>query len=57
MRPGGPALVGMYDVVTHLFACYIQNQKTHHQTQTFQEEYVAFLQRHEVPFDPRYVFE
>jgi REP element-mobilizing transposase RayT len=35
---------------------YIQNQETHHRTMTFEEEYRAFLQRHEMDFDEKYVF-
>jgi len=30
---------------------YIANQVEHHQTKTFQEEYVAFLQKHGVEYD------
>ncbi len=36
---------------------YIQNQLTHHQTQTFKEEFIAILERHGVQFDSRFVFE
>jgi putative transposase len=35
---------------------YIANQKAHHHRQSFEAEYLAFLKRHEVPYDPRYVF-
>ncbi|MEX2214911.1 MAG: IS200/IS605 family transposase [Phycisphaeraceae bacterium] len=31
---------------------YINHQAEHHRTMTFQEEFVAFLKRHHVPFDP-----
>jgi putative transposase len=34
---------------------YIQNQEEHHKRMTFQEEYVAFLKRHNIPYDERYV--
>jgi putative transposase len=33
---------------------YIANQVSHHQTKTFQEEYVAFLQKHRVEYDDKY---
>src|SRR5271165_6386211 len=33
---------------------YIQNQVEHHRTRTFQQEYVAFLKRHELSFDDKY---
>jgi putative transposase len=36
---------------------YIANQKSHHHRQSFQDEYLEFLARHEIPYDPRYVFE
>ena len=35
---------------------YIQEQRTHHQSQTFQEEYRSFLQRAGVEFDERYLW-
>jgi putative transposase len=35
---------------------YIRNQETHHHRQSFQQEYVEFLERHDVPYDERYVF-
>jgi putative transposase len=37
-------------------ANYIQNQRVHHQTQTFQEEYLAFLKKHGVEYDERYLW-
>jgi len=30
---------------------YIQNQEEHHRRMTFQEEFVALLQKHRVPYD------
>lgn len=36
---------------------YIANQKEHHRTRTFQEEFRLFLQRHEIEFDERYVWD
>ena len=36
---------------------YIANQEQHHKKQTFKEEYLAFLDKFEVPFDERYIFE
>ena len=35
---------------------YIQKQREHHQKQTFQEEYLEFLQKHGVEYDERYVW-
>ena len=34
---------------------YINNQAEHHRTKSFQEEYLAFLKRHEIAYDPRFV--
>ena len=35
---------------------YIQNQREHHQTKTFQEEYLEFLQMQGIDYDERYVW-
>jgi hypothetical protein len=32
-------------------------QREHHQTQTFREEYLDTLRRHQIEFDERYVFD
>ena len=36
---------------------YIKNQEEHHRKCTFQEEYRDFLEKFEVPFEDRYLFE
>ena len=36
---------------------YIRNQEEHHRTKTFQEEYIEFLKRHNIPFRLEYLFE
>ena len=36
---------------------YIQNQQEHHRLTTFQEEYLEFLKRFNVPHDERYTFQ
>ena len=36
---------------------YIANQEEHHRHVTFQEEYLAFLKRHGIAYDERYVWE
>ena len=36
---------------------YIQNQEEHHKKMTFQEEYRAFLEKHGVAWDEKYVWE
>ncbi len=37
-------------------AAYIENQKEHHRIQTFDDEYKAFLDRHDIEYDDRFVF-
>ena len=36
---------------------YIRNQKEHHRQMSFQEELVAMLEKHNIPFEPKYLFE
>ncbi len=36
---------------------YIKNQEAHHSRQTFREEYLEFLKRFNVPYNPKYVFD
>ena len=35
---------------------YLANQKEHHQTMTFQEEFLKFLDHYQVPYDERYIW-
>lgn len=35
---------------------YINDQKEHHRKRSFQEEFLDFLVKHGIEFDPRYVF-
>ena len=35
---------------------YIESQETHHRTTTFEQEFLAFLRRHGLEFDERYVW-
>jgi REP element-mobilizing transposase RayT len=35
---------------------YIANQKEHHKTQTFQDEYIQFLKENDVDFNPDYLW-
>jgi len=35
---------------------YIKNQERHHRTKTFQDEYKAFLDAYEIPYDEKYLF-
>ncbi len=36
---------------------YIENQKNHHKTKTFQDEYRQFLKKYQVEFDEKYVWD
>jgi len=36
---------------------YIKNQRVHHQTETFEEEYERLMKLHEVDYDPKYLFD
>jgi REP element-mobilizing transposase RayT len=36
---------------------YIENQREHHRTKTFQEEFVEFLKRHGIEYDERYLWD
>jgi hypothetical protein len=36
---------------------YIEQQLEHHRTQTFQEEYLAFLKKHGTQFDEKYLWD
>ena len=35
---------------------YIENQQAHHQTLTFEEELIKLLEKHQIKYDPKYVF-
>jgi putative transposase len=35
---------------------YIDNQAEHHRTRSFEEEFVTFIQQHNIAYDPKYVF-
>ncbi len=34
---------------------YIKNQETHHQKETYAEEFINLLKEHEIEFDPKYL--
>ncbi len=36
---------------------YILNQEEHHTKKTFREEYLEFMEKFEIAYDPKYVFE
>jgi putative transposase len=41
----------------HAVRAYIEKQEEHHRRRTFAEEYIEFLEKNHIPYDPRYVFE
>ena len=45
--------VSQLDTVT----IYIQNQREHHRTRNFQEEFLELLQKHRVEYDERYLWD
>jgi REP element-mobilizing transposase RayT len=36
---------------------YIETQEAHHRKMTFEQEFIALLEKHGVAYDPRYVFD
>jgi len=38
-------------------AAYIHGQREHHRTKTFQEEYLALLQKHQIAYEERYLWD
>ncbi len=36
---------------------YIENQEQHHRGKSFQEEYLAFLKRHEIAYEEKYIWD
>jgi putative transposase len=36
---------------------YIKNQEEHHARKTFREEYLSYLEKYEIEYDPRFLFE
>ena len=53
----GYAAFSVSESQTDVIRKYIQSQAKHHRAKTFREEYIEFLQRHNIPYDDRYVFE
>ncbi len=35
---------------------YIRSQEQHHRKKSFQEEYLGFLKKHKIEYDPRYIW-
>ncbi len=41
----------------HRVVEYVRSQKEHHRKRSFKEEYLKFLEDHQIPYDPRYVWD
>lgn len=52
----GFGLFGVSESNVNAVIRYIRNQETHHRKMTYDQEFIALLKKHRVPFDPRYVF-
>ena len=50
----GAFTVGISQLQTTI--AYIRNQEEHHRKRTFEEEFLAFLKKHEISYDPRFVW-
>ena len=50
--PAGPERPSLSAVVK-----YIRDQEQHHRKISFQEEFLAFLKAHRIPYDERYIWE
>jgi len=35
---------------------YVRNQEKHHRRMTFEDEFIALLEKHGIDYDSRYVF-
>jgi putative transposase len=40
-----------------IVARYIQNQEEHHRQRDFREEFIQLLERHQIEYNPQYLFE
>ena len=59
-RFGWQAGYGLFSVSESNLAVvkkYIENQEEHHRRLTFQEEFVALLEKHGITYDPKYLWD
>ena len=52
----GYAAFSVSESLVHKVVEYVKNQRSHHENQTFQDEYRSLLKLHGVPFDERYLW-
>lgn len=53
----GYAIFSVSQSLRSTVATYVRNQETHHAQKTFQEEYLEFLVKNGIAYDPRFVFD
>jgi len=53
----GYAAFSVYPSDIDVVIRYIENQEEHHRKKTFQEEYLAYLKKHKIEYDERYVWD
>jgi putative transposase len=53
----GYAAFSVSESQVDVVAKYIQNQETHHRQQTFQEELLTLLKKHNIDYDKRYLWD
>jgi putative transposase len=57
-RPEGPALfVSVSKSDEERVKRYVRNQALHHRKRTFQEEYLTLLEKHQIEYDDRYIWD
>ena len=47
----------LFRMANHSWIQYINNQEQHHQRKSFKEEYIELLQRFNVKFEEKYLFD
>jgi putative transposase len=50
----GAFTIGVSQLQTTI--AYIRNQEEHHRKHSFEEEFLAFLKKHDIEYDPRFVW-
>jgi REP element-mobilizing transposase RayT len=53
----GFAIFSVSQSLRQSVATYVRNQETHHAKKSFEEEYLDFLVKHDIEYDPRFVFD
>ena len=53
----GYAIFSVSQSLRNNVATYVRNQETHHAKKTFEDEYLEFLEKHGIAYDPRFVFD